>query len=161
MRRISLRLVAAFVFTALLVGVWLGTSFAASSAPAPGSDQDPLISKSYVDQAVAKLQQSIDNALSQGGGSSGGGTALQVVVVPAGQKLIGFEGTEFILRAGAGKIIGSSAGGVPDLTGAIDLANGTAIPKNHLLLFPKSDGRGFLAVKELTVMVRGRCEVQP
>ncbi len=160
MRRFSLRLVAAFAFGALLLGVWLGTSFAAGSAPAPGSDQDPLISKSYVDQAVARLQQSIDSALSQGGG--GGATvALQVVVVPVGQKLIGFEGTEFILRAGAGTIVGSSAGGVPDLTGAVDLSNGTAIPKNHLLLFPKNDGRGFLAVKELTVMVRGRYEVQP
>lgn len=160
MRRISVRLVAAFVFSALLVGVWLGTSFAAGSAPSPGSDQDPLVSKSYVDQAVAKLQQSIDSALSQGSGG-GEGVSLQVVVVPAGQKLIGFEGTEFILRAGAGQIIGTSAGGVPDLTGAVDLVNGAAIPKNHLLLFPKNDGRGLLAVKELTVMVRGRCEIQP
>lgn len=160
MRKVSMRLVAAFVFGALLVGVWLGTSFAAGTAPSPGSDQDPLVTKSYVDGEITKLQTSLGSG---SGSSSGDGAfiALQIVTVPAGQKLIGLEGTEFILRSGTGKIIGSGTNGVPDLTGATDLKNGAPIPTNHLLLFPRNDNRGFLATTQLIVMVRGRWIIQP
>lgn len=158
MQKISLRLVAAFVFGALLVGVWLGTSFAAGAAPSPGSDQDPLVTKSYVDGEITKLETSLGSGSGSGDGAF---IALQVVTVPAGQKLIGYEGTEFILRSGTGKTIASSAGGIPDLTGAKDLANNVAIPSNHLLLFPRNDNRGFLATTQLIVMVRGHWAIQP
>ncbi len=160
MRKFNLRLVAALVFGSLLIGVWLGTSAAATGNPAPGSDQDPLVSKSYVDQAVATLEQQLATLLEQGGDQVEG-VSLQVVVVPAGQKLIASQGTEFILRSGSGKIISSAAGGVPDLTAAVDLQQGVEIPKNHLLLFPKNDNRGFLATSELIVMVRGRWVIEP
>ncbi|MGI6358009.1 MAG: hypothetical protein ACOX2K_04855 [Bacillota bacterium] len=161
MRKFSLRLVAALVFGSLLIGIWWGTSVAATSVPSPGSNQDPLVSKSYVDQAVATLEQAMAALLDQGVEQQSEGVSLQVVVVPAGQKLIASQGTEFILRSGSGKIIASAAGGVPDLSAAVDLQQGVEIPKNHLLLFPKNDGRGFLATTELIVMVRGQWELQP
>lgn len=156
LKRISLRLVAVFVTAALLLGLWLGTGLAATTTPAPGSDQDPLVTKSYVDQEIAKLQDSLGE-----GGGDGSFVPLQVVTVPAGQRLIGLEGTEFILRSGKGKIVGSSAGGIPDLTGAKDLANNIDIPANHLLLIPRSDERGLRATTNLVVMVRGRYEIKP
>jgi hypothetical protein len=134
----------------------MGTGFAAGATPAPGSDQDPLVTKSYVDQEIAKLADNLPEDTASGAVSM----TLEVVVVPAGQKLIGQGGAEFILRSGKGKIIGSAAGGIPDLTAGGDLKSGEAIPLNHLLLLPKSDERGLLATTQIIVMVRGSYEVK-
>ena len=103
----------------------------------PGSSSDPLVSKSYVD---AK-------------------TAYTPVQLTAGQRMIGTAGTEIILRSGLATAIGNSENGIADLTGGADLMTGASVELNHLLLVPRSDGRGITAVTDIWVMVRGEYSI--
>ncbi len=104
-----------------------------ASSVAPGSDADPLVARSYVDQYLS----------------------LVVVEVAKGQTLVGGAGTEIILRSGTARAVASQLGGVCDLTGGRDLPQGELVKTNHLLLVPRADGRGIRADTALFVMVRG------
>ena len=131
--------------TAVFVGSSLPSHTQADSAVQPGSADDPVVTKSYVDQAIKSVT---------GGSSSGGMTQVINVSLTAGQQLIANASTEFIVRAGNTKAYSKDGSGIPDLTDGKDLANGVAVPKNHLLLFPR-DGRGVTALTSSIVMVRG------
>ncbi len=104
----------------------------------PGSPGDPLITRSYLEQYVV----------------------LQVVELQAGQRLIAEEGTEIILRSGRATAIEGPRGGLADVTGAGDLRQGQNVPLNHLLIVPRSDGRGIRAQTSAFVMVRGLFTVE-
>lgn len=151
------------VIAAILIGagVWVGVNFASpleaeSNALTPGSAEDPVVTKSYVDEQLAKA----------GGGSTetpGANTALEVVTVPAGKTLMAGQGTEVIVRVGKAIAYSSDASGIADLTGGTDLTKGKAVPTNHLLLFPR-EGRGILPDPNqkngLTVLVKGSYTLQ-
>ena len=109
--------------------------FAASGA---GSESDPLVSQSYVDQK----------------------TAYQTLSIDEGQSLIGKAGTEIILRSGEATAIDNGANGVSDVTAGTDLTTGTPVELNHLLLTPRDDGRGIYAKTVIWVMVRGDYTVE-
>lgn len=131
-----------FAGTILLAGIvlgWVGKGLAAGEPVLPGSEQDPLVSRSYVD---AKLR-------------------MNVVEVPAGKQIIGSSGTEIIVRAGSATVIDSPLGGLADVTGGKDLKRGDQAPPNHLLVVPRDDGRGVEAVTPLVIMVRGSYKLQP
>ncbi len=131
----------------------------------PGSDTDPLISKSYIDNVLLpKIYSYIDKAVGGAGTGqpSGGSPVFEVVNVRAGQKITCAKGTELILRMGSGKIIGSMRGGLADITAGVDLADGTAIPSNHMLIVPLADGRGLQMDKsgDAIVMIKGGYEIE-
>ncbi|MEO3947256.1 hypothetical protein [Gorillibacterium sp. CAU 1737] len=128
---------------AVFVGSSLSSFTKADSAVQPGSADDPVVTKSYVDQAVRSA-----------GGTGGASAAVTNVTLSAGQVLIGNAGTEFIVRTGSTKAYSKDGSGIPDLTDGKDLTDGVGVPKNHLLLFPR-DGRGVTAVTTSIVMVRG------
>ena len=107
----------------------------------PGSEQDPLVSKSYVDAQIAAVK------------SSNGSFA--VVQMKAGQKIVGQEGTEIIVRSGEATAIDNGENGISDLTDGKDLRTGQTAPLNHLLLVPREDGRGILAGTDGYLMIRG------
>lgn len=136
-------------------GLWIGSMFTSNAdglvdPNMPGTANDPIVTKSYVDEAVKTLlreelsTQSVneDQIKKLIEDSKKGSARLTVVELMPGQKLYGGEGAEFIVR-GPGKAIAFSgdASGIPDLTGAKDLTAGTVVPHNHLLLFPR-EGRG-------------------
>ncbi|GAB7389212.1 hypothetical protein BSNK01_30500 [Bacillaceae bacterium] len=133
-----------FLFTALAVS--------ASSPGQPGSVDDPVVTKSYVDEQLRQLKGQL--GLGSGQPSSGaspapgqngtGGTGnIKVVALKAGQALIGFEGTELIVRTGkVTAIAGAQKDGLPDLTEGTNITEGKIVPPNHLILVPRSDGRG-------------------
>ncbi len=75
---------------------------------------------------------------------------LTVVEIAPGQSIIGGEsGTEIILRGGGkAKIIAGELGGLSDVTEGKDLGMDRLVPANHLLIVPRDDGRGGLAVTE-------------
>mgnify|MGYP006920928333 FL=1 len=81
------------------------------------------------------------------------------IQLTAGQKLIGSEGTEIILRSGEATAIDNGANGVSDITAGADLMTGTQVAVSHLLLVPRSDGRGITAITDIWVMVRGDYEI--
>lgn len=133
-RRALLLALASIVF---LGGFVVGHQGRASSV-APGSDADPLVAKSYVDQFLT----------------------LVVVELAKGQTLVGGAGTEIILRSGTARAVASQLGGVCDLTAGRDLPQGELVKTNHLLLVPRSDGRGIRAESAVFVMVRGPFTIQ-
>jgi hypothetical protein len=165
--------------TVLLAGsVWAGsmlnlTAEGASVGSQPGTADDPVVTKSYVDQQIQKAIQGGTIATqaptataaptptattSPTAAPAQSGDAVVIVDVKPGQTLIAGAGAEFIVRAGKAVIYSQDSNGVADLTDGVDLVNGLAAPSNHLLSFPR-DGRG-ISVKEgqtlgLVVMVRG------
>lgn len=77
-----------------------------------------------------------------------------VVYVTKGQSVVG--NCEIILRSGKAIALCPAANGISDLTAGADLADGTEISANHLLLVPRNDGRGITVTSaDAYVMVRG------
>ncbi|WP_163852939.1 hypothetical protein [Paenibacillus elgii] len=136
----------------------------------PGSADDPIITKSYFEQNIAKqvadefakqsvneekIKQLITAELAkQGVGSgtspsTGSGTGnndvpnsgLTVVKLQQGQTLYGGAGTEFIVRTGKVIAVSSDDNGIPDVTSGKDIAAGATVELNHLLIIPR-EGRG-------------------
>jgi hypothetical protein len=175
----SLKVIAA----AILIGggVWAGsllntTAEGAGVTNQPGTADDPVVTKSYVDQQIRQAlnggvpttpattppakdnaskdnnsKDNKDNASSETKpattqANSSTASKLEVVTVKPGQKLMAAGGTEFIVRVGQAVVSTADANGISDLTDGIDVAPGESVANNHLLLFPR-DGRG-LAVKE-------------
>ena len=143
----------------LVLIVWnIGESHAQSGQP--GSADDPLVTKSYVDQVVAEL---VRRELANFGGSGGGETALDVVTVPPGYRLMVAGGGEIVVRSGKASAYSADANGLSDLTEGKDIAPGQPVPANHLILFPR-DGRGIQADPgqkgDVIVLVRGAYEIR-
>lgn len=137
----------------------------------PGSVNDPLVTKSYVDQQVAEAvknemskqslsKEEIRKIIDEFKADLEGQASRELVVVELnpGETLIASEGTEFIVRNGKAVAIGKKDG-IPDITDGDSIADGEVIPLNHLLLFPRDDGRGIQPHPDqkdtIFVMVRG------
>ena len=147
---------------------------------APGSQQDPLVTQSYVEQRNEQLKFYFEQRLEEfhsllqqvgdriaavensTGSSQAGiaGTVFEVVNVSAGKTLIGYAGTELVLRGGKATAVQSQLGGLADLTGGRDIVQGQVIPDNYLLLIPRTDGRGARAETDCIFLVKGRYDIQ-
>lgn len=132
-----------YILAALLLVVTLGAGFQAgrgwaAAAAEPGSPEDPLVAKSYVDKL----------------------TRVQVLELKAGQTLRAGAGTEIILRSGRVVAVSAPGGGIADLTAGRDIKSGEAVSANHLLLVPRSDGRGLKALTPAVVLVRGDANLE-
>ncbi len=125
----------------------------------PGGTDDPVVTQSYiVDNVIPEIKKYIDDKfgiVATEGVVTGNPYSFKVVNVSAGKKVICEAGTELILRMGSGTIIATQKGGLADTTIGYDLANGVAMPSNHLLIVPVADGRGFLANEDVIVMIKG------
>ncbi|MEK3733180.1 hypothetical protein MKX64_12125 [Paenibacillus sp. FSL M8-0334] len=130
-----------------------------SASTTPGTTDDPVVTKSYVDQQIQKaLGGGATNPTPTPSTPEQNSNEVKNVSLKPGEILVADAGTEFIVRSGNAVIYTEDANGVADLTAGVDLLNGQAAPKNHLLSFPR-DGRG-IQVKPgqtngLIVMVRG------
>ncbi len=134
-------------------------------AAEPGSDADPLISKSYIDSVLLpKIYSYIDDAVTKIKPSEvqSAPDVFEVVNVGAGKTVIASAGTEMILRMGSASVIGSARGGIADVTGGYDLADKAAVPSNHLLIVPLDDGRGVVIGSEgdAILMIKGGYEIK-
>jgi hypothetical protein len=152
-----------------------------AEASAPGTADDPVITKSYFDQnslTEEKVKQIVTSVIanqSAGGtnsnGSEGSGSnnassngqaintdPITVVQLKTGQTLYAGSGAEFIVRTGKTVAVSNDEDGIPDVTAGKDIAEGAAIGNNHLLVFPK-DTRGVKPApkntEDIYIMVRG------
>ncbi|MDT9725932.1 hypothetical protein DUZ99_13205 [Xylanibacillus composti] len=134
-----------FAAALLAGGIW-GGSYAVTWADSvinpnqPGSANDPLVSKSYVDE---KLGQLVKEEIGKLGGTAGGGGSaeLEVVTLAPGQTLYAGAGTEMIVRVGKTQVVSSTVDGIPDVTSGVDVKPGSSVELNHLLINPR-EGRG-------------------
>lgn len=150
---------ALIIVSSILIAGSVITNVIAGSTGEPGSIDDPLVTKSYVDEQVQlKVKEQVSLIQQQGLGDS-----VQIIVekLDAGDVLIADTGTELILRGGVAVTYGDGSNGIPDLTGGTDLKIGVNVPKNHLLMIPRDDGRGIKITKgPAYVMIRGGFEVK-
>ncbi|WP_425271733.1 hypothetical protein [Paenibacillus protaetiae] len=162
MNKQAFRIGAAVVL--LGAGIWIGTGWnsiieADTNSATPGSADDPVVTKSYVDEQIAKLSGGTSNGSSNSGSNNEGQSGtLEVVTLPSGKLLIAADGSQVIVRAGKAVAYSADANGLADVTAGQDLTNGQVVPNNHLLWFPRP-GRGITTdpsyTGSLTVMVSG------
>lgn len=137
--------------TSLVILLLTITIAAVAGAGTPGSEDDPVVTKSYVDQQIAELSA---------GGSNATSDAFKVIEVQAGKKILGKEGTEMILRGGSATVIDNGIDGISDVTSGVDLKQDVSVPRNHHLLVPKADGRGIHTKELCWVMIKGGYTVE-
>lgn len=162
-------------------GIWAGslmnlTAEGAGVASQPGTTDDPVVTKSYVDQAIQQAIKgggtttepttpSTTNPTTPAKNEDNGASAdaIEIVEVKPGKILIASAGAEFIVRSGKAVVYSKDTSGVADLTDGKDIGNGGAVANNHLLSFPRA-GRGIQVAEgnkyNLTVMVRGGYSVK-
>ena len=142
----------------------------AAATPAPGSEEDPLVTRSYVDRLISELMgtsqggaslnsqqmDSIINEVVRRLGSEGvTSDTFTPVHMTSGQILTGHEGTEIILRSGSAAIYASGVDGLANVTSGADQGLGEVVERNHLLIVPRADGRGLRAASDVWVLVKG------
>lgn len=150
--------------TVTAITVVLAGSYIAFGA---GDSNDPIISKSYLDETVNNIMTEVDQKIANAGGGSGSGGAAvtyKVVEVAAGKTVIGHEGTEMILRSGkataVAPVIAGSSSGLVDSTAGLDLANGKTVQENHVYIVPRYDQRGFKMSTDGFLMIKGSYDIK-
>jgi len=129
----------------------LGLAFVVSAQP--GGADDPLVSRSYLNARLAEVQHLLNQAPAHN-------CATYVpIFLFAGQTLLGHEGSEIILRSGAGVGVAHENGLVNMTTGG-EIFHNDPVSINHLLIVPRTDGRGVFATENSYFIVRGGFEIR-
>lgn len=116
----------------------------------PGSNEDPLVSLSYVNEVLMpQLRSYVDSKATASSGT------FKLVEVKKGQTVIGSMSTQFILRTGSATAVATAKGGIADVTAGRDLPLYTPIPLNHLLIVPYEDWRGVEMVTDGILLING------
>ena len=144
------------------------------SAGGAGSSEDPLVTYSYINGTYRReLKSELKAELLEEIAEQTQEPAYQSVSVSFiverltfGQSLRATDACEIILRSGGASVFVEStenidAGiGLSDCTEGIELTNGQSVPKQHLLIIPRGDGRGVsVNTDEAYIMVRGAYEI--
>lgn len=106
---------------------------------------DPVVSLSYLQEI---FMPAMKNEIKED-------TSFQVAVIPKGKTFQGDEGCEFIVRSGEAVSVIAENGGLCDITAGRDIGANEEIVKNHMIIIPRSDGRGFVAKTDVIIMVKG------
>ena len=123
-----------------------GMTVGAAGNAEPGSVNDPLITKSYLDSYISNLGITAD---AQAGYSK--------VVLEKGKTIIGHAGTEILLYSGSANAYAKSADLVNITMGeAVD--DGLSLGKYCVYLCPDSEA-GVTAMSELVIFVKGSYSV--
>jgi len=133
--------------TLIIGGIAIGSN--------PGGATDPVVTQSYVEGRLQALNDSIQAQIEELSLPTTGGQAFEVIAVEAGQTIYLEANSQFILRTGEATAIAGPGGGLSDLTGGLDLQTNDLISRNHLLLVPRSDGRGVYFITQAYIMVSG------
>lgn len=136
------------IATIMVIG---GSVYAATA----GSEADPLVSKSYVDDKINQVISMINTGSSTTVVDSSSADTYVPVSAAVGQTVTGGEGTEIILRAGKGNVIINGVDGIVDATTGGDLKNGAAVTKNHIMIVPRADGRGIKVTEAAWFLIKG------
>ncbi|WP_438447459.1 hypothetical protein [Gorillibacterium sp. sgz5001074] len=148
----SFKLTSLILTLALVIWFQTGYQRAEGESLAPGNSNDPIITKSYLDQELAKVKatNTSTNATTN--------SPITIVQLQTGQTLYAAAGAEVIVRTGKTVAVSSDTNGIPDVTDGSDIAPGAAVQTNHMLVFPR-EGRGIKPdpknTADIFIMVRG------
>lgn len=106
----------------------------------PGSNSDPLITKSYLDSRMANVTAEC---------------SYQEVTLSKGKKLVCPKGTQIVLISGSAQTTAS----LSDITVGQRVAKNKAVSANHSCLVTK-DSTGVKASKSCTLFVAGEYKIQ-
>jgi len=131
-----------FIIAFGLVLCLLGTVMSAAGLE-PGSSNDPVVTKSYVDSVLEKNTSN----------------KFDAIKIEKGKTLIGGAGCELIVRSGEATALSfydsGIENGLQDITDGIDLKNNERVPLNHMIVIPRKDTRGIKTVTDVYVMIKG------
>ncbi len=112
-----------------------GMNIAGAASSEPGSQEDPLAAKSYVDLKISEIATILNSRPVP--------AVLEIIELKKSQQLLMGTGTQIIVRTGTAKVIAGTYGGLSDLTNGSGLdKTGDNLELNHLLLSYREDGRG-------------------
>jgi hypothetical protein len=145
------------IFIATVAVAAVATAFGAA-----GSEDDPLVSKSYVDDKITQVLEIVNggSVSTDGTVTSTAGTSYTPVYASVGQIVLGGEGTEIILRSGKGDIYITGADGIVDSTTGANLKNGDKATTNHMMIVPRNDGRGVKVTEAAWFLIKGDYTIQ-
>ena len=127
------------IIAAALLLLAFGVAVYAATSADYGTQADPLVTKSYLDQVLRpeidkELQSALDAAAAQSQPASGD---FQKVTLKAGQTLRCALGTELLLSSGTARAQGT----LSDVTAGTATNQGGALELNHLYLAAGDDAR--------------------
>lgn len=151
----------------------------AADGVAPGSEQDPIVTQSYVEQKSEQIKYYIDSLIAKANEDNAlqnqeieklkeelklkeqeiaklkeaGANRFVVVEMQKNQVLIAGEGAEIIPRSGKFSAVEDAYGGLSDITSAKDLKNGEAVVNNHMLIAARGEGRGLKALADKSFLI--------
>jgi len=169
------------ITTAIILSIFI--IIGSADGVIPGSEQDPLVTLSFVDKKIDQIKYYIDS-ITQGLSGEVASYSItlanyqeqldqkdaeiselkkkvedaltfKVVQLKKGQMLIAGEGAEIIIRSGKSTALYGTNGGLSDITSAKDLQGGEAIVNNHMLIASRNDGRGVKAESEVFLIIKG------
>lgn len=120
-----------------------GMTVGAAGEAKPGSVNDPLITKSYLDSYISNLD--VSNDVNAG---------YTKVVLSKGKTIVGYEGTEILLYSGSANAYAKSAELV-NITMGESVKDGMTLGKYCVYLCPDNDA-GMTAQSDVVVFVKGR-----
>ena len=146
-----------FMFQAIIVAA---TAVAVTVIAAePGSSEDPVVSKSYVDERIEQLLTALESGgtidINKAPVTNNDKFKYVPVHVGVGQKLLGGEGTEIILRVGRSFAVVSGKEALIDVTDGKEMPDTSEFKKNHIIIVPRNDGRGVRVVEDAWFLVKG------
>lgn len=159
-----------------VVGFWLysTTQSQADSAAQPGSVDDPVVTKSYVDEQIRKLLNGgapaatptpVPTATPTPGVTPPAAATITVdnIKLEPNQTIYINAGADAVVRTGKVIAVSSDTNGIADVTAGKDILPGTSVETNHMLLFPR-DGRGLKPdpkfKEEIYITIRGGYVIQ-
>ena len=151
MKERTMKVIIAVLAVLLLAGV---TAYAATTY---GSQDDPLITKSYLDEVVkpeleSELQTKLDAAAEELRHSAAG--EFSTVELRGGQTLRCAAGSQLLPVSGAV----SAVGGLTDTTEGADVAAGSSLSVSHLYLAPGESGAA--AAGAAVILVSGSWRIE-
>ncbi len=166
----SAKLAGKCLTTVLMLSIMF-TAFATATGETYNTEEDPLVSLSYVNAEIEKLKAEMKAEMEAyvrdeiAKNSVGGSMSPQVVFstekLSAGQKIVALGACDLILLTGSAKAVCPSATQtLTDKTTETSLINNSDVLKNHYILIPKADGRGICCTSSGTeIMIKGEYKV--
>ena len=148
----------------LCLSVVLLAAVAAFASANYGTQEDPLISKSYLDeviqpQLIQMVESQLEASMPEERRVSG---IFELVTLDSGQRLVGSVGTEMLLRSGSAQGFSYDRNDVAlvDTTSAASVLNGAVIAANHLYLISIQGNGITVSSNGTTLLVSGDYTVE-